>query len=75
LAAPGLPPLEYPGRFSVRRVTNAGTFHFEDRLRFIAHALKQHHVGLEATGDGVWSIYLGPVLLARLDERHYVIRG
>ena len=30
---------------------------------------------LEETDDGVWSIYLGTVLLARLDERDYVIRG
>jgi putative transposase len=70
-----LPPLEYPGHYLVKRVTNAGTFRFKERLLFIAHALKQHHVGLEETGDGVWSIYLGPVLLARLDERDYVIRG
>ena len=56
-------------------MTNAGTFRFKDRLLFIANALKQHHIGLEETGDGVWSIYLGPVLLARLDERDHVIRG
>ena len=70
-----LPPLEYPGHYLVKRVTNAGTFRFKDRLLFIANALKQHHIGLEESDAGVWSIYLGPVLLARLDERDYVIRG
>ena len=70
-----LPPLEYPGHYAVRRVTNAGTFRFKDRLLFIANALKQHHIGLEESDAGVWSIYIGPVLLARLDERDYVIRG
>ncbi len=70
-----LPPLEYPGHFLVKRVTNAGTFRFKDRLLFIANALKQHHIGLEETDAGVWSIYFGPVLLARLDERDYIIRG
>jgi transposase InsO family protein len=70
-----LPPPEYPGHYLVKRVTNAGTFRFKDRLLFIANALKQHHIGLEETGDGVWSIYLGPVLLAKLDERDHVIRG
>ena len=70
-----LPALEYPGHFLVKRVTNAGTFRFQHRLLFIANALKQHHIGLEETGAGVWSIYLGAVLLARLDERDYVIRG
>ena len=59
----------------MKRVTNAGTFRFHHRWLFIANALKSHHIGLEETGDGVWSIYLGPVLLARVDERDYVIRG
>ncbi len=70
-----LPPLEYPGHFLVKRVTNAGTFRFKHRLLFIANALKQHHIGFEEVDDGIWSIYFGRVLLARLDERDYVIRG
>lgn len=69
-----LPPLEYPGHFLVKRVTNAGTFRFKRRLLFIANALKQHHIGLEEIDDGIWSIYFNRVLLARLDERDYVIR-
>jgi hypothetical protein len=59
----------------VKRVTNAGTFRFTDRLLFIAHALKQHHIGLEETDTGLWSIYFGSTLLARLDERDDIIRG
>lgn len=70
-----LPLLEYPGHFLVKRVTNAGTFRFKHRLLFIANALKQHHIGLEEVDDGIWSIYFGRVLLARLHERDYVIRG
>jgi transposase InsO family protein len=70
-----LPALEYSGHYLVKRVTNAGTFRFKDRLLFIANALKQHHIGLEESDDGIWSIYLGPVLLARLNERDYIIRG
>jgi len=31
--------------------------------------LKQNTIGLEEVNDGVWSIYLCNVLLARLDER------
>ena len=69
-----LPPLEYPGHFLVKRVTNAGTFRFKHKLLFIANALKQHHIGLEEIDDGIWSIYFGTVLLARLDERNFVIR-
>ncbi len=70
-----LPPLEYPGHFLVKRITNAGTFRFKDRLLLIANALKQHHIGLEESDTGIWSIYFGPVLLARLNERDHIIRG
>jgi len=34
-----LPPIEYPGHFLVKRITNAGTFRFKRRLLFISHAL------------------------------------
>jgi putative transposase len=69
------PPIEYPGHYLVKRITNAGTFRFKKRLLFIANALKQHTIGLEEVADGIWSIYFCQVLLARLDERDYVIRG
>ena len=69
------PPLDYPGHFLVKRVTNAGTFRLKHRLVFIANALKQHHMGLEEVADGIWSIYFGRVLLARLDERDYILRN
>jgi transposase InsO family protein len=64
-----LPPLEYPGHYIVKRVTNAGTFRFKHKLLFIANALRQQHIGLEEVNDGIWSIFLGTVLLARIDER------
>ncbi|CAA9359080.1 MAG: Mobile element protein [uncultured Gemmatimonadaceae bacterium] len=70
-----LPALEYPGHYVVKRVTNAGTIRFQDRLLFLANALKQHHVGLEESADGVWSLYLGRVLLGRIDERTMKVYG
>jgi putative transposase len=70
-----IPQPEYPGHFIVKRVTNAGTFRFKHKLLFIAHALMQQLIGLEEIDDGVWSIYFNSVLLARLDERDFVIRG
>jgi putative transposase len=42
-----LPPLEYPGHFIVKRITNAGTFRFKTRLLFVAKSLQQHTIGLE----------------------------
>ena len=69
-----LPPIEYPGHYIPKRVTNAGTIRFKKRLLFIANSLKQQVLGLEEVGDGVWSIYFCRVLLARVDERDYVLR-
>ena len=63
-----LPALEYPGHFLVKRVTHAGTIRFQDRLLVLANALEEHHVGLEESDDGVWSLYLGSVLLGKIDE-------
>lgn len=70
-----LPAMEYPGHFLVKRVTDAGTFRFQQRLLYIANALVDQHIGLEETDDGVWAIYFNTVLLATLDERDFVIRG
>jgi len=70
-----LPPIEYPGHFIVKRVTNAGTVRFKKRLVFIANALTQHPIGLEEVADGIWSIYFCRVLLGRIDERDYIIRA
>lgn len=70
-----LPPQEYPGHFLVKKITTAGTFRFQSRLLFIAHSLTDHHIGLEETDDGIWSIFFNTVLLAKLDERDYIIRG
>lgn len=69
-----LPPLEYPGHFMVKRVTNASTFRLKHKLLFIANALKQFHIGLEETDDGIWSICFGTVLIAKVDEREMIIR-
>jgi transposase InsO family protein len=70
-----LPPVEYPGHFIVKRVTNAGTIRLKKRLLFIANALKQHPIGLEEVDDGIWSIHFCNVLLGRVDERDYIIRA
>ena len=68
-------PIEYPGHFIVKRITNAGTFRFKRRLLFIANPLKQHTIGLEEVDDGIWSIHFCNVLLGRIDERDYIIRA
>lgn len=68
-------PYDYPSHFHVKRVTSAGTIRLRDRLVFIASALHSHLIGLEEINTGVWSVYLCNVLLARIDERDFVVRG
>ena len=70
-----LPPQEYPGHYVVKKITTGGTFRFHNRLLFLSNALTHHHIGLEEVDTGVWNIYFNTVLLAKLDERDYVIRG
>ena len=45
------------------------------RRRPIVHALKEHHVGLEESDDGIWSLYLGAMLLGKIDEATMKVYG
>jgi hypothetical protein len=66
--------LEYPGRYTVERVTTVGTFRFTTTLLFIANALRGYHISLDEEADGVRSILFGDVLPAKLDEQDSIIR-
>jgi len=70
-----LPPIEYPGHYLVKRITTGGTFKFGRRLLFVATPLIGYDVGLEEVDDGIWSFYLCDVLIARFDERKYILRS
>jgi hypothetical protein len=70
-----LPPIEYPGHYLVKRITSGGTFRFGRRLLFLATPLEGYDVGLDEVDNGIWSIYFCHVLIARFDERTYVIRS
>jgi hypothetical protein len=58
----------------VKRVTTVGTFRFNTKVLFIANALRGNHLGFNEEADGIWSIYFGEILLAKMDERNYIIR-
>jgi transposase InsO family protein len=64
-----LPEPEYPGHFEVRRVRGSGEIKWQGGYLFVSQTLDGERVGLEETDDGVWSMYFGPVLLARFDAR------
>ncbi len=70
-----LPAVEYPGHFEVRRVSSCGWVKLHGQAFFLSHALKAEPVGFEEVDDGLWSIYLGSVLLGRWEERHNRVHG
>jgi len=66
-------PWEYPGHYLVRGISRAGNFCFQNRPVFLSRTLTGEQIGLEETGDGIWSVSFREYLLARFDERVYRI--
>lgn len=66
---------EYPAHFEVRYVSRNGGVRWRNRWVNVSHVLAEEYVGLEEAEDGIWSVYFGPVLLGRFDERDYRIHG
>jgi len=70
-----MPELRYPGHYEVRYVRPGGEIKFRGRYMFLTEALHGERVGLEEFDDGLWSVYLADVLLARFDERDFKLYG
>ena len=68
-----LPAPEYLGHHEVRLVGSAGTIGFRNRQIFLSRALADEYVGLEESGDGVWSVHFSNVLLGKFSERDWRI--
>jgi transposase InsO family protein len=69
------PEPEYPGHFEVRWVRPNGGIKWQGEFLFLSQALSGERVGLEESEDGIWSVYFGPTLLARFDERERKLYG
>jgi len=63
------PDMDYPGYYEVRQVRPKGEIKWQGRFVFVSETLGGERVGLAETADGLWSIYFGPLLLGRYDER------
>jgi putative transposase len=70
-----LPPIEYAGHLQTRKVGQNGMMHWKNSVVFTSKTLRGEWVGLEEIDDGIWSLYYGPVLLARFDEREMRFYG
>jgi len=68
-----LPTPEYPGHHVVRLVGSGGTIRFRGRQLFLSRALEDEYVGLEESGDGIWSVHFSNVLLGKFSEWNFKI--
>jgi putative transposase len=66
---------EYPRHFETRYVSTNGGIRWHHRWVNVSHVLAEEYVGLEEVADEVWSVFFGPLLLGRLDERDYRLHG
>jgi hypothetical protein len=65
--------VSYPPHFEVRLISQDKTIRWKNQKVFVSNLLKREHIGLEEVGDGLWSVYFGPVHLGWLDEQDYRI--
>ncbi|HUG44063.1 MAG TPA: IS481 family transposase [Acidobacteriota bacterium] len=70
-----LPAVEYPGHYEVRKVSSSGRIKLRNQAYFLSLVLEAEQVGPEEVDDGIWSIYLGPFRIGRLDDRHGRVNG
>jgi putative transposase len=70
-----LPPIEYDGHLELRKVDDRGTIKWKNEKLFLSHTLDDETVGLKEIDDGTWSLFYGPTLLARFDERERKFYG
>src|SRR3972149_6376723 len=65
----------YPAHYEVRLVSLNRGMRWNKAWVNVSHVLAEEYVGLEEVNDGVWSVYFGPVLLGRMDEKVGRIAG
>jgi transposase InsO family protein len=70
-----VPKVEYPGHYEVRSVRHDGLIKWQGDFLFVSGVLAGEPVGLEEIDDGIWSLYFGPLFLARFDERESRLEG
>jgi len=65
----------YPAHFEVRRVSHNNGIRWNRSWINISSTLREEYIGLEEVDDGIWSVWFGPLLLGRFDERELRIYG
>lgn len=63
-----LPPLQYPAHWEVRRVSHNGGIRWHNRWVNVSHVLAEEYIGFEETGDDLWDVHFGPVVIGHFHE-------
>jgi transposase InsO family protein len=64
-----LPPVDYPKHFEVRKVCGNSCIQWHRHFVHVSRVLIGEYLGLDEVADGIWSVYCGPVLIGKLDDR------
>lgn len=67
-------PIEYPGHFEQRLVSENGGIRWNGEWVGVTHVLAGERIGLEYVDDDLWDVFFGPVKLGRLNERNLQLR-
>jgi len=70
-----LPPIEYAGHLEKQKIEHNGMMRWGNERIVTSKTLGGEYVGFEEIDDGIWSVYYGPVLLARFDGREMRLYG
>ena len=70
-----IPELVYPPHFERRLISRNGGIRWGCRWVNVSQVLSEEYVRIEEVDHGVWSVYFGPLLLGRFDERDLELHG
>jgi putative transposase len=70
-----IPPVEYPGNFEVRRVSNNGGLRWNCKWIRASQTLAGEYLGFETINDGLYDIYFCKTRIGRFDERNKYIES
>lgn len=54
--------------WQVRRVSRNGGIRWHNHWVNVSHVLGEQYIAFEETGDGLWDVHFGPVVLGRFHE-------
>jgi transposase InsO family protein len=66
--------LDYPDTFERRQVREGGDIKWRGRAVFVSEVLRGEMVGLNETGSGIWSVYVGPLCVGAIHGKEARLR-